>query len=58
MVKNVDAEGLGSFSARCHLRFATAAMFLSELCCSCAEPRRWAPPLVTRLGILGVISRI
>ena len=30
-------------------RLATAATFP---CCSGAKPRRWAPPLVTRFGVM------
>ena len=58
----IDAEAIGSIAARLHRtqshqRFATAVTLLRSsrmctLCRSSAEPRRWAPPLVTRSSVV------
>ena len=54
VVKDIGAEGLRFYSRACqsgHCRqwLATAATFL---CCPGAKSRRWAPPLVTRFGVM------
>ena len=53
----IGAEGLGFDSRADQIGTVSPtarhrSVISSELCCSGAKPGRWAPPLITRFGVL------